>query len=303
MNKTELYQNYLAHLKAAEIFRSDFPEETAETTLNALWNAVADISLNTNVEPSELPDLSEAQKTVLEEFIEKRCNGTPLAYLTGRTRFMGLELFCEPGVLIPRAETELLCTTVVTSLSTTNNDSGQLPGIDVGCGCGNLSCGIASNNNSVRIHAIDMTDECVSLTRKNVAALQLNDRISVYKGDMFSPLLDAHLEEKVDFIVSNPPYVPSAKLQSDLTHLIDHEPEAAFNGGIYGFAVHQRLLKDSLMYLKPGGFLFFEFGAGQDKQVGMLCRRIKGYTEAKFINDRQGVPRVAILCKLKGSAH
>jgi release factor glutamine methyltransferase len=295
MNKNEFYTKMLTRLESSAIFQPDFPDENAITTLHILWNFAAGNSRSELPEDIEnLPELSGELQEVIQTLVTKRLEGTPLAYMTGRTRFMNLDLYCEPGVLIPRPETELLCSTVLSELAKVSDGTGQLLGIDIGCGCGNLSCGIAANNANVQIHAIDLTDECVALSGKNVAALRLDGRITVHKGDMFSPLSDTGLEGKVDFIVSNPPYIPSSKLHSDLTHLTAHEPEEAFNGGIYGFGIHQRLIRDSLTWLKAGGVLAFEFGIGQERQIEALFRRVRCYEEVQFASDVKGNPRVVL---------
>ena len=298
MDNDQLYKQHYNRLASSDIFRKDFPEEDTASTISALWHTAAGkTGFPADSTISQLPDLSEQQELTLEKLVAQRLSGTPLAYLTGHTRFMGLEFICEPGVLIPRIETELLASTVISILSKNRDDSEEVIGLDVGCGCGNLSCSIASSVPHTKIHAIDITDECVTLTRKNITALNLKKNITPHKGNLFTPVKNLHLEGMVDFVVSNPPYIPKAKLQSDLGHLTNHEPEEAFNGGIYGFSIHQKLIRESLIYLKPGGFLAFEFGIGQEKQVETLFRRVKGYTPAEFREDKNNVPRVIVVQK------
>ena len=299
MNNAELYQELFAHLDAADIFSPDFPHENAETTLKMLWYAVlgnpCPLTQACSVELSPLP---ENKISELRSLVEKRICGVPLAHLTGRVNFMGYELLASEDVLIPRPETELLGNTVVERLLNEHSSKTEFIGIDIGCGSGNLSCAIVSIIPQCVIYAVDVTASCVELTRKNTAFLNLENRITVFQGDLFSPIADAGLKGAVDFIVSNPPYIPSAKLQTDLAHLTDYEPEAAFNGGVYGFALHHRLIKESLLYLKPGSMLAFEFGIGQEKQVQALFKRVKGYDlPIHLINDKKGNPRVAVAYK------
>ncbi len=299
MNNSELYQELFSYLDAAHIFTPDFPEENAETALKILWSAVQGSPCSVIKACSiALSPLPEEKILELRSLVKKRISGVPLAYLTGRINFMGYELLASEDVLVPRPETELLGKTVVERLLDKYPVETRLTGIDIGCGSGNLSCAIASLLPQSIIHAVDVTASCVELTGKNIALLKLENRVTVYKGDLFLPLANAGLEEKIDFIVSNPPYIPSAKLQTDLAHLTTHEPEAAFNGGIYGFAIHNRLIKESLLYLKPGGILAFEFGIDQEKQVQALFNRVKGYElPIHFSNDKVGNPRVAFIFK------
>lgn len=299
MNSNNFYLQLYDRIVSADIFTPDFPDETTETTLKALWETVAGNPCSARqAKAASLSEISAGQKKSLEKLVEKRLCGTPLAYLTGRSHFMGLEISTATGVLIPRPETELLASTVLEMLPPPENVSKPLFGIDAGCGSGNLSCAVAFHHPGVQLFAVDIADECVALSEKNITSLRLNDRVTIYKGDLFSPLADLHLEEKIDFIVSNPPYIPSSKLHSDLARLTKFEPEVAFNGGVYGFSLHHRLIKESLVYLKPGGMLFFEFGVGQEKQVQALFARVKGYTTPlSFKKDAQGSPRVITAIK------
>jgi release factor glutamine methyltransferase len=298
MENYPLYKELLKRIDESNLSVSDFPDETTVTTIRALWNTAAGIPLSASkAQSAPLPELTSENRKNLETLIKQRISGVPLAHLTGRIHFMNLELIIEPGVLIARPETELLGFTVVEWLRSSRFSSEHGTGIDIGCGSGNLSCGIASHYSGLRLYAVDITDECVDCAKKNISLNKLNDRVTIYKGDLFSPLAGLHLEMNTDIVISNPPYIPSAKLQSDLSHLVKHEPQEAFNGGIYGFSLHHRLIKESLRFLKPGGVLFFEFGIGQEKQVQALFNRVAGYMPVAFKNDKNNNPRVAIATK------
>ncbi|MBN1294598.1 MAG: peptide chain release factor N(5)-glutamine methyltransferase [Candidatus Latescibacteria bacterium] len=299
MENNPLFRELFDYIATANISTPDFPDETTEATLKALWNTAAGTPCSAQKALSTtLPEMTPECKKALELLIDKRISGAPLAQLTGRVQFMGLELFIEPEVLIPRPETELLGYTVTQALSDRHAASERITGIDVGCGSGNLSCGIAMHHPGIHLYAIDITDTCVACTAKNAAQCDLTGRITVLKGDLFSPLVNMHLESSVDVVISNPPYIPSVKLQSSLSHLVRHEPCEAFNGGTYGFSLHQRLIKESLPFLKSGGSLFFEFGIRQENQVQALFSRIRGYKPIRFKNDNEGNPRVVIATKI-----
>jgi release factor glutamine methyltransferase len=199
-------------------------------------------------------------------------------------RFMDVELLVEPGVLLPRAETELLGTTALELLPANSRV------IDMCCGSGNLACAIASRRPDVRIWASDLTDACVSLARKNAAHLGAAERVTVVQGDLFSALQD--LEGTIDLVVCNPPYISRAKLAGERAVLLANEPREAFDGGPYGLSIHQRVVREALPFLKPGGWLLFEIGLGQARQVRLLFERTRAYEDLRTVANAAGEARV-----------
>jgi release factor glutamine methyltransferase len=220
-------------------------------------------------------------------------------YANGRARFMDIDVLVAPGALVPREETELLGRTALRVLGELGAN-GERRLIDMCCGSGNLACGIARHDPFVRVWAADLTDGAVAVARANVDQLRLGDRVSVLQGDLFAPLSGLELDGTIDLIVCNPPYISSGKLAKDSAHLLSHEPREAFDGGPYGVSIFQRVVRDAPAYLKPGGRLLFEIGAGQERQVAAIVGRSQGYDPVELINDATGQPRV-IVCRMKRS--
>jgi len=219
--------------------------------------------------------------------IETDDEGRPIAYARGIQTFMGHELFIAPGALVPRKETELLATVAIAELS---QRGGALRVIDMCCGAGNLACAIAAALPTVQVWAADLTEGAVLVARKNVERLSLQDRVTVWQGDLFAPLEPLGLESSIDAVICNPPYISSARLatRDDLVH----EPREAFDGGPYGISIHQRVVKAALPLLRQGGTLLFEFGVGQERQVSLIFERCKSYESIRLLSDEQGQPRV-----------
>ena len=229
----------------------------------------------------------------------RRTAGEPLAHLLGRARFMGLTLDVTPGVLAPREETEVLGETGLQLLEARSRDgSGLLLG-DLCCGSGNLACGIAARLPRLHAFAADLTPQAVELARRNVQKLKLDDRVDVRCGDLFGAVESLGLERRFDVIVCNPPYISSGRLAKDRAELLLYEPREAFDGGAYGLAIHQRLVRESARFLRSGGALAFEFGLGQQAQVQRLFERSEAFAPPEFRNDKQGNPKVA-LARLRG---
>jgi release factor glutamine methyltransferase len=125
-----------------------------------------------------------------------------------------------------------------------------------------------------------------------VAQLGLDGRVTVHQGDLFAGLAGAGLEGTVDVIVCNPPYISSGRLAGDRAGLLDHEPREAFDGGPYGLSIHQRVVKEALPFLKPGGWLLFEIGLGQERQVKLLFERTRAYQDLRMVANAAGEVRV-----------
>jgi release factor glutamine methyltransferase len=223
----------------------------------------------------------------------ERAAGTPLGYVIGSVRFMGVDVLTAPGALVPRGETELLGWTALNVLNGIA-DGGATRLIDMCCGSGNLVCGIASYHAGVHAWASDLTGDAVQAARTNVRKLLLSNRVEVVQSDLFTNLGGRGLEGTIDVIVCNPPYISSGKLTGERAELLTHEPRAAFDGGPYGVSIFQQVVRDAPVFLKPGGTLLFEIGIGQERQVARLFERTSCYDPIVAVNDREGRPRVIV---------
>lgn len=207
-------------------------------------------------------------------------------------RFMGVDIETAPGALVPREETELLGRTVLDLLAGLPNAARV---VDMCCGSGNLACAIAVARPDLSVWACDLTAETVDLARRNVARLGLSGRITVARGDLFGALDGLDLAGRIDVVVANPPYISTGRLDGESAHLLESEPREAFDGGPYGIALHQRLLREASSFLVPGGHLAMEFGVDQERQVAALAARTKVWETPLFHADATGRPRVVVV--------
>jgi len=209
-------------------------------------------------------------------------------------RFLGIELEIRGAVLRPRKETELLGRVAQGLL----DDAPDAPVcIDMCCGSGNLALALAMHSPDAKVIACDLTPEAVQNARRNVVQLGFREQIAVVQGDMFEPV--AGFDGMVDLIVSNPPYISTSRLISgDRAHLLAKEPREAFDGGPYGISLHSRLIVEGASYLKAGGWLAFEFGLGQDRQVAALLKRSRAYGETRWHLNEAGEKRVVSARKI-----
>ncbi len=204
-------------------------------------------------------------------------------------RWMGLDFESIEQVFVPRAETELLAGAALDLLKPCATAPVRV--VDMCCGSGNLACALAHARPDIRVWASDLTDECVSLARSNVARHGLEARVDVRQGDLFSSLGDEELMGGVDLVVCNPPYISTGKLAGESAHLLDGQPREAFDAGPFGLAIHKRLIAEAVPYLKPGGWLVTEIGLGQQRQISLLFTRAKRYEQEQYWPDENGAPR------------
>jgi release factor glutamine methyltransferase len=222
----------------------------------------------------------------LWKLLDRRKAGIPLAYLTGRREFWSMDLRVSPGVFIPRPETELVVEQVLKLAA-----SGEGVVLDVGTGSGNIALALARELPRWRVLAADVSRRAVTRARANAERLGLS-RVEVLSGSLFSGLRGRGLEGKIDFVVSNPPYVSAAEWEGLEEGIKRHEPKRALVPGPTGLEFIDRLVRRAPRFLKPDGFLIFEIGAGQDTRVlGLFDKRWKG---VERVLDLAGIPRVII---------
>lgn len=272
----------------------DKPEETAEATVRALWHKAAGQALSVQkAGEEELPALAPGQDRVLRELIDMRLAGTPLAYLTGRQQFMGLEFHVESGALIPRKETELLGQTALNLLADARHAAEVGPGIiDLCTGSGNLACALAVHASDVQVVGSDISLEALACARRNRQLLGLDGRVSFLAGDMLDAFDLAACQRSVAVIVCNPPYITNGKLSHMPEEIIRHEPAAAFDGGPLGVSILTRLVKHGANYLAGGGWVCCEVGLGQGPWLSKRFERTGKFAQVESFCDADGNVRV-----------
>jgi release factor glutamine methyltransferase len=298
MNKSLLYSTSIEDLKNRLHLLSDKPEETVESTLKALWLTASGIPASAEAALNmQLPELTELQAEKLHQMIELRLNNTPLAHLTGRQNFMGIELISDKRALIPRKETELLGKNALELSEKISLKKGMIKVIDVCCGSGNLGLAVAHNNPNCHVYSTDISQEAVDLTQENIDFLNLNERVKVKQGDLLSAYETSEFLNTVDLLICNPPYILSSKVQKMDSEIASNEPVLAFDGGMLGIKIIQKLIAEAPKFLTNEGWLIFEVGAGQGDFIMQLCERSQSYSKVDAITDDHGNKRVIVANK------
>ncbi|MBE9510637.1 MAG: peptide chain release factor N(5)-glutamine methyltransferase [Bacteroidetes bacterium] len=273
-----IYNKLKTQLEKRLTIPEDKPEETIESSLKALWFRAAGIPKSVEfVNELPLPELSEHQISLLNQLVEQRLNGLPLAYITGRQSFMGVELLSDKRALIPRKETEILGGIAIEFCQRLSQSKQNITIFDVCCGSGNLGLVLAHSFPDIFVFASDISPEAVELTRENITFLNLNNRINVCQSDLFSAFESKDYYEKIDLIVCNPPYISSSKVAKMDPEISENEPAMAFDGGMIGFKIIQKIIKEAPKFLSPHGWLIFEIGAGQGPFIIQLIEKSQNY--------------------------
>lgn len=225
--------------------------------------------------------LTTAEARMFGRALCQRCRGTPLQHLTGEQQFRRLTLEVRPGVFVPRPETEVLVGAALEALGAVEDPVV----VDVGTGTGAIALAIKDERPDAEVFATDISPEAVELARRNAARLGLDVR--VFQGDLLSPLPE-ELRGWVDLVISNPPYVTPAEYE-DLPEDVKADPELALVGGP---EIYERLAAESLRWLRDGGILAVEIGAGRGREVAEALRR--SFMGVKVLLDLAGRERVVL---------
>ena len=212
------------------------------------------------------------------EYIQRRQKREPLQQITGYQEFMGLRFKVTPDVLIPRQDTETLVEEVMRYL----HDGMHLLDMCTGSGCILLS--LLKYSNDCEGTGCDISEKALKVAEENAEMLSLN--ASFVQSNLFE-----NISGKYEFIVSNPPYIPTGVIPTLMEEVRDHEPVSALDGREDGLYFYRKIVEKAGEYLYPGGMLFFEIGYDQAEKVSSLMREA-GYQEVTVCKDLAGLDRV-----------
>jgi release factor glutamine methyltransferase len=223
-------------------------------------------------EAEELLAAAAGNATLLDALVARRLTGEPLAWITGTVEFCGLTIRVNPGVYVPRWQSEPLARRAAERLP----DDGLA--IDVCTGAGALARTLIANRPGARVVATDVDERSVTCAATN--------GVEVYGGDLFAPL-PGGLEGEVDVVVGVVPYVPTLDLPLLQRDTFTFETSLSYDGGPDGTEILRRVLTESPRFLKPGGALLLELGGRQADALGGDLARL-GYVDVAVLIDEDG---------------
>jgi release factor glutamine methyltransferase len=234
-------------------------------------------------EASELIAAAHDRQT-LESLVSRREGGEPLAWITGRTRFCGVEIHVDPGVYVPRPQSEELVRRAARHLLQRRTGAPQVA--DLCTGAGAVAAGLRALVPGARIVGTDTEAGSVSCARKN--------GVTAIRGDLAEPLRAHHFA----MITAVAPYIPTFALGLLPRDTREFEPLVALHGGADGLGVVRRVVDSAQLVLRAGGWLLLEIGAEQDEALVPLLES-RGFTDIATWHDDEGDLR-GIEARLEG---
>lgn len=227
-----------------------------------------------------------------EEFqkrIYRRIEGVPLQYILGMQEFMGLPFRVNPSVLIPRLDTEILAEKAIEILKQRRFRNPEV--LDLCTGSGALGISIASKVPEAIVTMTDASEEALHTAMGNAGLNGVNRRCIFLLGDMFDAVPG---DKHYDMIVCNPPYIPSAVIDTLDVEVRDHEPRMALDGGRDGLDYYRIIAEQAGLHLKSEGVLALEIGAEQAADVKKLLSEANTYSDIRVVRDLAYLDRVII---------
>lgn len=229
---------------------------------------------------------SDAMEEKLDQLVQRRIAGEPVAYIIGEWEFYGLTLTVNQDVLIPRMDTEVLAERAIL-LARAAGEGARVLDLCAGSGCVGLA--VATNVPQCRVVLADLSEAALKICKQNIRRCDLNARVTCVQADALQPP-DGALWD-FDVIACNPPYIPTGDLASLDPSVRDFEPRSALDGGPDGLDFYRAVASQWGPALRLGGSLLFEVGIGQAPDVENLMME-HGFTDIQSSQDTQGIWRV-----------
>ena len=242
------------------------------------------------VQRSMLPfygEISSENEKLIMEAISTRLKHIPIAYIFGKTNFYGYDFKVNANVLIPRLDTEVLVEKLIADI---NSRRKKVSVLDIGTSSGAIIITIKKETNA-ECYAVDVSKKALEVAKEN--AKENNAEIKFIESNLFENIKDL----KVDFIVSNPPYIETETVKGLEPEVVSNEPILALDGGEDGLDFYRIIVENAKNHLNAQGMLYFEIGYNQGESVSNLMK--EDFEDIEVIKDYGGNDRV-VKGKLKG---
>ena len=235
--------------------------------------------------------LSEEELATYREYVRRRGNFEPLAYILGERAFMRNTFKVNKATLVPRPETELLVESLV-RIAPLLKREGDVKILDIGTGSGAIIVSLLDYLPNAKGVGVDISVDALIVAKENSEKIGVTGRIGFVRSDVFSKL---PLEKKFDIIVSNPPYIPAGDI-AGLDKDVQQEPRGALDGGTDGLDFYRRITAEAMGHMAEEGVLAFEIGIGQAAAVQQLCLDA-GFVKTAVRKDYAGIERMVFAVK------
>jgi release factor glutamine methyltransferase len=228
--------------------------------------------------------------------VGKVAAGAPFAYAVGITGFRHLVLEVDERVLVPRPETEVLVDEILSRLGAARRDESWGVAVDIGTGSGAIALALATEGRFDRVIGTDSSLDALAVARRNVERVRDDLRASVElrAGSLTAPVRS----ERVQLLVSNPPYVAYSEIDALPRNVRDWEPPTALLSGANGMAITAAIVQRSASILEPGGMLALEVDERRASLVAELVMASGNYIEVGVGFDLTGRERFVFASRI-----
>lgn len=227
------------------------------------------------------------QEAFLSEVLEQRARRVPLQYLMGSCEFMGYSFLVDERVLIPRQDTECLVEKAVELLRDSQKKGLEAPEVlDLCTGSGCIGISIKKLCPKANVTLADISEGALKVAGENAARQEAD--VSLVQSDLFE-----NIEGNYDYIVSNPPYIPTKVIEGLMPEVRDYEPHLALDGLADGLFFYRKIVEEATVRLRKGGVLLFEIGQEQGADLTDILEK-QGFAQIEIWKDLAGLDRVVV---------
>ena len=230
-------------------------------------------------------------KCRLGKILQARREGKPLQYILGKTEFMGLDFRLTKDTFIPRPETELLIEKSIEIIKSELCQKKKIQILDLCSGSGCIAVSLAKYLPDIILVASDISKATLKIAKLNARLNNVDKKIKFKQSDLFK-----NLTGRFDFIITNPPYVPSSDIEN-LQPELSYEPQIALDGGTNGLDFYRKIIKESPKFLEENGILIMEIGFRQHEPIKNILKKQEKFEILDIIKDYQGIERIIITQK------
>jgi len=272
---------------------SRLESEIKDATRNAEYLALHVLQLWNRTEMRKFlgTTLTPEEEATYHELVSRRLKQEPLQHITGETEFFGMRFFTSPAALIPRPDTEILVEETLKIAAVYSKK--ELRILDIGTGSGIIALVLGSKLPIAKSMGIDISAEALQLAEKNKERLGISN-VTFKQVDIFDETIENIFSEKIDIIVSNPPYIAAEDVGTLDVEVRNYDPRIALTDEFDGLRFYRRIAEIAPKILDPDSRILVEIGFDMAEKVRKIFSD-KGFTVLDVVKDLQGIDRVMIM--------
>ena len=238
-------------------------------------------------------EIGEEQRALLRGMVRERAEHRPTAYIVGEREFMSMKFRVTPDVLVPRPETEFVVEGVLDRIADRIADrNAEMLIADIGTGSGCIAIALAARLPNTRFVAVDISPAALVVARENAERHGMAERIEFVEGDMLAPLTTGDFAGRLDFLLSNPPYISEAEWPAVMPDVRLYEPKGALLAEGDALKFYRAIARGAQALVREDGWILVEAGAKRAREIAAIFAERAPGGKIGTIKDYDGVERV-----------